>query len=89
MYLDPNSHDANAIANQAIQNLQEQQVMQCIDLMKPNLSRDGDQFCYLLGDNLHDGVAGFGDTIWQAALNFHIAIWGEKAKLQPQSKINL
>ena len=29
-------------------------------LLRPNLSRDGDQWCALYGENLQDGVAGFG-----------------------------
>lgn len=31
-------------------------------LFKPALMVDGDQWCALLGDNLQEGVAGFGDT---------------------------
>ena len=29
---------------------------------KPSISIDGDQWCALYGDNLQDGVAGFGDS---------------------------
>lgn len=31
-------------------------------VFRPALSIDGDQWCALYGDNLQDGVAGFGDT---------------------------
>ncbi len=31
-------------------------------LYKPALAPDGDQWCALYGDNLQEGVAGFGDT---------------------------
>jgi hypothetical protein len=31
--------------------------------MEARLFKDGDMFCALLGDNLDDGVAGFGPTI--------------------------
>ncbi|MBD1590333.1 hypothetical protein [Pseudomonas typographi] len=31
-------------------------------LYRPKLSIDGNQWCALYGDNMHDGVAGFGDT---------------------------
>lgn len=34
------------------------------------LSKDGNQWCWLYGDNLHDGVAGFGDTPAKAATAF-------------------
>ena len=31
-------------------------------LYRPKLSLDGDQWCALYGENLQEGVAGFGDT---------------------------
>jgi hypothetical protein len=31
-------------------------------LMRPAISIDGDQWCALYGENLQDGVVGFGDT---------------------------
>lgn len=31
-------------------------------LFKPRLSIDGNKWCALYGDNLQDGVAGFGDS---------------------------
>lgn len=31
-------------------------------LMRPAISLDGNQWCALYGDNLQDGVAGFGDS---------------------------
>lgn len=31
-------------------------------LYRPRLSVDGNQWCALYGDNLQDGVAGFGDS---------------------------
>ena len=34
------------------------------------LMRDGNQFCYLYGANLQEGVAGFGDTPELAMLDF-------------------
>jgi hypothetical protein len=31
-------------------------------MLKPKLSIDGNKWCALLGENLQDGVAGFGDS---------------------------
>ena len=31
-------------------------------LYRPKLSRDGNQWCALYGDNLQDGIAGFGSS---------------------------
>ena len=39
-------------------------------LWKPKLSIDGNQWCALYGENLQDGVAGFGDTPAKATLAF-------------------
>jgi hypothetical protein len=32
--------------------------------------KDGDQWCYLLGENLQEGISGFGHTPFQAAQEF-------------------
>jgi len=37
-------------------------------------TRDGDQYCFLWGDNLHEGVAGLGDTPYEALLDFETAM---------------
>lgn len=39
-------------------------------LFRPKLSIDGDQWCALYGDNLQEGVAGFGDTPAKAIQDF-------------------
>lgn len=39
-------------------------------LMRPKLSIDGNQWCALNGDNLQDGVAGFGDSPAKAMQDF-------------------
>ena len=33
--------------------------------------KDGNQWCFLLGHNIQEGVCGFGDTILGAAINFY------------------
>lgn len=39
-------------------------------LFRPKLSIDGDQWCALYGENIHDGVAGFGDSPANAMWDF-------------------
>jgi hypothetical protein len=39
-------------------------------VFKPRLSIDGDQWCALYGENLQDGVAGFGDSPADAMRDF-------------------
>lgn len=42
-------------------------------LMRPAIFADGDMWCALYGENLQEGVAGFGETPEKAAINFDIA----------------
>lgn len=39
-------------------------------LYRPSLSVDGNKYCFLLGENLQSGIAGFGDTAELAAADF-------------------
>ena len=39
-------------------------------LFKPNLSLDGDQWCAIYGDNLQEGVSGFGNSPSEAMHDF-------------------
>ncbi len=40
-------------------------------MLKPKVSIDGDQYCVLYGENLQEGIAGFGDTLYLAILDFN------------------
>jgi hypothetical protein len=42
-------------------------------LYQPTLSIDGNQWCALYGDNIQDGVAGFGDSPAKAMSDFNRA----------------
>ncbi len=46
-------------------------------MLRPRLFIDGDQWCALHGDNLQDGVAGFGDSPELAYIAFDSA-WCER-----------
>jgi len=43
------------------------------------ISLDGNQYCVLMGDNLQEGIAGFGDTLSQAMCDFDKNFHNEKA----------
>ena len=49
-------------------------------LFRPKLFIDGNQWCALYGDNLQDGVAGFGkspaDAMWDFDKNWNASIKG-------------
>lgn len=52
-------------------------------IFHPILSRDGNQWCFLLGANLQEGVAGFGNTPHAAAAAFDQAFWKETIEKKP------
>ena len=54
-------------------------------LWKPSLFRDGNQWCALLGENIQEGVVGFGDSPDAAAWAFDEA-WREKLPPAPGAK---
>lgn len=42
-------------------------------IYKPKIYIDGDKWCALYGENIQDGVAGFGDSPEQAMADFNVA----------------
>jgi hypothetical protein len=62
--------------NQAI----EREEYNLFSLLKPKIFIDGNQWCVLYGDNLIDGVAGFGDTPYLAVIDWSKA-WNEKLNI--------
>jgi hypothetical protein len=53
-------------------------------LMRPKISIDGNQWCALYGDNLQDGVAGFGSSPCEAMGDFDRA-WNTRLKPNDQA----
>lgn len=48
-----------------------------VQSFNPKLSRDGNQFCLLIGKDIQEGVAGFGSTLAEAYQKLNEAIrWG-------------
>lgn len=38
--------------------------------VKAIMSKDGDQWCVLAGENIQVGIAGFGNSTWEAIADF-------------------
>lgn len=86
---------ANAVANAAYAVMTSgQEAFACLrdaaleqsrpsTVYRPRLSIDGNQWCALYGDNLQDGVAGFGDSPAMAMRDFD-AEWLRKLPKEPQ-----
>jgi hypothetical protein len=54
--------------------------LKLFQVLKPMLVKEGNQWCCLYGENLQEGIAGFGDTPHQAVLAFNNAWYTEQAK---------
>lgn len=54
------------------------EMWQCITALGIKPIKDGNQWSFLYGDNIQDGICGFGDTINEAALNFYTNLKSEK-----------
>ena len=48
-------------------------------MMKTTVSLDGNQWCVLYGENLQDGVAGFGDSPDEASRSFDKAWYAKES----------
>ena len=60
---------AAEMASAAIQNAAYSFERPCL-LFKPRLFADGDQWCALYGENVHEGVCGWGKTPSEAMYDF-------------------
>lgn len=49
----------------------EQAEYNLFSMLKPKIFKDGKQWCVLYGNNIQDGIAGFGDTPYLAILNWN------------------
>lgn len=70
----------NTLTGQYGEILETHAIWECIAAVGAKLSKDGNMYCFLLGDNIQEGVCGFGKTIFEAALDFYTNIKTEEAR---------
>jgi len=51
--------------------LETEQQFIIVATLKPRIFKDGNKWCVLYGENIQDGVAGFGETPLKAILDFN------------------
>lgn len=51
--------------------LQYIEMWQCITALGIKPFKDGNLWCFLYGENIQEGICGFGETIDRAAWNFY------------------
>ena len=67
---------------------QERADFSLISLLGLSPFRDGNMWCFLWGENLHEGVAGFGPTVRSAAQNFLVAVYKDRSTNVPVTQKN-
>jgi hypothetical protein len=77
------SHWAH-MAKESIENAASEHMRPSV-LFKPRVFIDGNQWCALYGDNLQDGVAGFGDSPADAMWDFD-SQWNKKLPAEAPSR---
>ena len=76
--------DYETLTQQSVYNTAiEAEEMNLLAVLKPRVFIDGDQWCVLWGENVQDGVAGFGDTPRLAAYDF-VRAWGRRLPLRAE-----
>lgn len=68
--IERNFHD-NEASSENSQAAQERSEFNLFAMLKPELKRDGNQWCVLYGEDLQTGIAGFGDSPHQAIMDFN------------------
>jgi len=61
-------HEAASIRSQTAQ---EQNEFNLFAMLKPSIQKDGNQWCVLYGEDLQSGIAGFGDSLHLAVMDFN------------------
>jgi len=57
------------------------------EIIKITFSKDGDSYCYLIGENLQEGTAGFGKTKEEASRNLQEKCWEEAKTRRKKNRI--
>lgn len=70
----------NILTGQYGEILETHAMWQCIASLGIKPFKDGNQWCYLYGDNIQEGICGFGSTIYEAAWDFYSNIKTEEAR---------
>ena len=61
----------NILTGQYGEVLETYAMWQCIASLGIKPFKDGNMWCYLYGDNIQEGICGFGETIYKAAWDFY------------------
>lgn len=78
-FIDADHWKGAQILDEITTQMQIRSDLQLIEMLKPEFSKDGNQFCYLYGNLPNDCVVGFGDTAYLAMVDFSRNFYNNKA----------
>lgn len=67
------NHDKDLTHQSEMNALIEAEEMNLVSILKPKIFIDGNKWCVLYGENIQDGICGFGDTPRKAVYDFNKA----------------
>lgn len=79
----------NILTGQYGEILETHAMWECISALGIKPFKDGNQWCFLYGENIQEGICGFGDTIYMAAWNFYSNIKTEEKPSKAKPSKNL
>lgn len=76
----------NILTGQYGEVLETHAMWECISALGIKPFKDGNQWCFLYGENIQEGVCGFGETIYKAAWDFYTNVKIEEARKEDNMK---
>lgn len=61
----------------------EKITLEIIAAFKPKIYRDGDSWCCLYGENIQEGICGFGENPMNAVYHFYLVLFEPAKSKQP------
>ena len=74
------SNEYYQLQNELLETAQENAVINLVTKFGLTPKREGNQWCFLLGDG-KAGVAGFGNSVFDAAADFNTAFYKDESKV--------
>ena len=70
----------NILTGQYGEILETHAMWECISALSVKPFKDGNQWCFLYGKNIQEGICGFGETIFMAAWDLYRKVQIEEAR---------
>lgn len=71
-------HDERLVHEAQMNLIYDETVIMLIHRLGCRIYKDGDSWCCLYGENIQEGISGWGHNPYQAALDFRKEFMGEK-----------